>query len=617
MDRHLASTMTVQSKETIMAERLKRNEVDVNMTWNTDALFSSTEAFNATLEDVKSKVEMLKRYKGKLTESGKILFEAIEALEKVMIVFDALGTYAGLNEAIDATDNAFQELAMIFDSTAAKIGADLTFFDNEIMAMTEAQYIAFFKDEPMLEEYRAYIDSLYEQKQYKFNDATEEVLAALSEVTEAPYRTYSVSKATDMQFDSVLDGEGNVLPNSFALFEGKYEYCEDPALRKNAYESFNKTLNQYKNTYASVYSTEVTKHVMLSKLRGYENVTQMLLKPQKVTEEMYHRQIDVIYNELAPHMRKFAGLLKEQLGLDKVHFYDLKAPLDTTFNPTATYEEAKDVILKSLAVMGEDYVAIIEKGFSERWIDYADNIGKSTGAFCASPYAAHPYILTTFQNNMRDAFTLTHELGHAGHFYLANKAQRMFNTNPSMFNVEAPSTMNEMLLGRYLLNNNDDPKMKKWVILQFMGTYYHNFVTHLLEAAYQRKVYEHAEKGQPITAKLLCDTTLEVLRGFWGDAVEIDEDAGLTWMRQPHYYMGLYPYTYSAGLTASTACSQMIYEEGQPAVDRWLDMLKTGGKLKPLELLKVAGMDLTTDEPVQKAVAFVDGLIDQLIELYK
>ncbi|GAB6109333.1 oligoendopeptidase F [Fusibacter bizertensis] len=600
-----------------MAERLKRNEVDVNMTWNTDALFSSTEAFNATLEDVKSKVEMLKRYKGKLTESGKILFEAIEALEKVMIVFDALGTYAGLNEAIDATDNAFQELAMIFDSTAAKIGADLTFFDNEIMAMTEAQYIAFFKDEPMLEEYRAYIDSLYEQKQYKFNDATEEVLAALSEVTEAPYRTYSVSKATDMQFDSVLDGEGNVLPNSFALFEGKYEYCEDPALRKNAYESFNKTLNQYKNTYASVYSTEVTKHVMLSKLRGYENVTQMLLKPQKVTEEMYHRQIDVIYNELAPHMRKFAGLLKEQLGLDKVHFYDLKAPLDTTFNPTATYEEAKDVILKSLAVMGEDYVAIIEKGFSERWIDYADNIGKSTGAFCASPYAAHPYILTTFQNNMRDAFTLTHELGHAGHFYLANKAQRMFNTNPSMFNVEAPSTMNEMLLGRYLLNNNDDPKMKKWVILQFMGTYYHNFVTHLLEAAYQRKVYEHAEKGQPITAKLLCDTTLEVLRGFWGDAVEIDEDAGLTWMRQPHYYMGLYPYTYSAGLTASTACSQMIYEEGQPAVDRWLDMLKTGGKLKPLELLKVAGMDLTTDEPVQKAVAFVDGLIDQLIELYK
>lgn len=598
-----------------MAERLKRNEVDVQMTWNTDSLFNSKEAFDAALEEVKVEVESLKTYKGRLTESGCVLFEALESLEKLMIKLEALGTYAGLNEAVDGTDNAFQELAMIFDAAAAKIQADLTFFDNEIMSLTDAQYMSFFIDDARLEAYRPYIENLYEQKQYKLSDETEEAFAALGEVLEAPYRTYSVSKAADMVFDAVLDGEGNTLPNSFALFEGKYEYCEDPVLRKNAYESFNKTLNQYKNTFASVYNTEVTKQVMISKLRGYSSVTQMLLKPQKVTEEMYHRQIDVIYNELAPHMRKFAGLLKEKHGLDKVHFYDLKAPLDTTFNPTATYEEAKEIILKSLAVMGEEYVGIIERGFSERWIDYADNIGKSTGAFCASPYASHPYILTTFQNNMRDAFTLAHELGHAGHFYLANREQNAFNTTPSMYNIEAPSTMNEMLLGRYLLNNNDDPKMKKWVILQFMGTYYHNFVTHLLEAAYQRKVYAYAEKGQPITAKLLCDTTLEVLRGFWGDSVEIDDDAGLTWMRQPHYYMGLYPYTYSAGLTASTACSQMIYEEGQPAVDRWLEMLKTGGKLKPLELLKVAGMDFTTDEPVQKAVAFVGSLIDQLIEL--
>jgi oligoendopeptidase F len=341
----------------------------------------------------------------------------------------------------------------------------------------------------------------------------------------------------------------------------------------------------------------------------------MLLQTQKVTEEMYHRQIDVIYKELAPHMQKFAKLLKEQMGLEKVSFYDLKAPLDTSFNPSATYDEAKDVVLKSLEVMGAEYVEIMNKAFDERWIDYADNVGKSSGAFCASPYASHPFVLVTFQNNMRDAFTLAHELGHAGHFYLANKEQNFFNTDPSTYNVEAPSTMNEMLLGRYLLDNNDDPKMKKWVILQFMGTYYHNFVTHLLEATYQRKVYQFAEEGQPLTADLLTNTKLEVLRGFWGDTVDIDDDAGMTWMRQPHYYMGLYPYTYSAGLTASTACSEMIFEEGQPAVDRWLDMLKTGGKLKPLELLKVAGMDFTTDEPVQKAVAYVGSLIDQLIEL--
>lgn len=598
-----------------MNERLKRHEVDVNMTWDLTALFESKEEFLSSLETAKIKVEEIKSYKGHLTESASVLFEAVESLEKFVVQLDALGTYAGLGQAVDGTSTEAQELSMTFGAAATAIEAELTFYENEIMSLTEDQYIEYFKDEPKLEVYRPYIEDLYEQKKHKLSDDTEEALAALGEVTEAPYNIYSISKAADMLFDSFKDGDGNTQPNSFALFEGKYEYSEDATTRKNAYESFNKTLNLYKNTYAAVYSTEVKKQVMLSKLRGYDSVTDMLLTSQKVTQEMYHRQIDVIYNELAPHMRKFAKLLKDQLGLEKVNFYDLKAPLDSSFNPSATYDEAKYAVLNSLEIMGKDYVQIIEKAFDERWIDYSDNVGKSTGAFCASPYAAHPYILATFQHNMRDAFTLAHELGHAGHFFLANKEQNYFNTRPSMYNVEAPSTMNEMLLGRYLLQNNDDPKMKKWVILQFMGTYYHNFVTHLLEAAFQRKVYEFAEKGQPLTAKLLCDTKLEVLKGFWGDSVEIDDNAGMTWMRQPHYYMGLYPYTYSAGLTASTAVSELIFEEGQPAVDRWIDMLKTGGKLKPLDLLKVAGMDLTSDEPVQKAVKYVGSLIDQLIDL--
>ena len=598
-----------------MSEILKRSEVDIKTTWKTSDLFESKEVFLTSLEDAKAKTEALKAYKGKVTENATTLFEAIEKLEELFIQVTSLGTYTGLNQAVDATNTESQELEMQFGMNVTKIQADVTFFDNEVIQLTEEQFINYFKDEPKLEVYRAYIEERYEQKEFKLSDDTEEALAALGEVTNSPYTIYSISKAADMVFDSFEDSDGNTLPNSFNLFEGKYEFSEDPITRKNAYASFNKTLKQYKNTYAAVYNTEVSKQVTLSKLRGYNSVTQMLLQTQKVTEEMYHRQIDVIYKELAPHMQKFAKLLKEQMGLEKVSFYDLKAPLDTSFNPSATYDEAKDVVLKSLEVMGAEYVEIMNKAFDERWIDYADNVGKSSGAFCASPYASHPFVLVTFQNNMRDAFTLAHELGHAGHFYLANKEQNFFNTDPSTYNVEAPSTMNEMLLGRYLLDNNDDPKMKKWVILQFMGTYYHNFVTHLLEATYQRKVYQFAEEGQPLTADLLTNTKLEVLRGFWGDTVDIDDDAGMTWMRQPHYYMGLYPYTYSAGLTASTACSEMIFEEGQPAVDRWLDMLKTGGKLKPLELLKVAGMDFTTDEPVQKAVAYVGSLIDQLIEL--
>lgn len=600
-----------------MTKRLLRNEVPVEMTWDLSALFKSDEEFKAGLAGLQEDMEEIKALKGTLNQSGKQLLKAVQSVEEVVVRLSALGTYTSLKQSVDATDNSVQSLSMTFGATATGIQTDLTFYENEIMNLSDETFKNAFVECPELEEYREHLETIYNQKQYKLDDQTEEALASLGEVTGAPYRTYSISKAADMVFDDFQDGQGNTLPNSFALFEGKYEFSEDQVLRKNAYESFNKTLNQYKNTYAAVYGTQVKKEVMMSKLRGYDSVIDMLLERQKVTQGMYHRQIDVIYKELAPHMRKFADLLKKELQLDTLHFYDLKAPIDTSFNPSSTYEETKEVVLDALAIMGEDYLNIMKKAFDERWIDYADNVGKSTGAFCASPYAAHPYILVTFQDNMRDAFTLVHELGHAGHFYLANKEQKFFNTSPSMYNVEAPSTMNEMLLGRYLLQNNADPKMKKWVILQFMGTYYHNFVTHLLEAAYQREVYKYAEEGTPLTAKLLTDTKLEVLRGFWGDSVEIDDNAGLTWMRQPHYYMGLYPYTYSAGLTASTAVSEMIFSEGQPAVDRWLEMLKTGGKLRPVELLKVAGMDFTSDEPVQKAVAYVGSLIDQLINLCK
>lgn len=598
-----------------MQERLTRQEVDIQATWNMEDLFETHEAFMDGLKKMEEDIQAFTAFEGHLTETGAKLYEGIVAYEKLYVDIYALGTYAHLGQAVDATDMSNQEKNMRFAALSTKFGAAVTFIPEEIMSMDEDRFKSIFSEDERLESYREFLEEAYEEKQYKLSEETEKVLASLGEVAGSPYKTYSVSKAADMQFDPFVDGEGNELPNSFALFEGTYEYHEDPIVRKNAYDSFNNTLKQYVNTYATTYGTQVKQEVTMSRLRGYESVTHMLLQSQKVTLEMYHRQLDVIYNELAPHMRKYAGLLKEQLGLDTLHFYDLKAPLDTTYNPSASYEEVQEVILDSLSIMGEEYMGFIQTAFKDRWIDYADNIGKSTGAFCASPYGFHPYILVTFQDKMRDAFTLIHELGHAGHFCFANREQSYLNTRPSRYNIEAPSTMNEMILGRYLMKHYEDPKMKKWVILQFLGTYYHNFVTHLLEAEFQRRVYKMAEEGTPLTSAVLCETKLAVIRGFWGDAVEVDDNAGMTWMRQPHYYMGLYPYTYSAGLTASTAVSEKIFEEGQPAVDRWIEMLKAGGKLRPLELLKVAGMDMTTDAPVKSAVAYVGSLIDQLTEL--
>ena len=267
--------------------------------------------------------------------------------------------------------------------------------------------------------------------------------------------------------------------------------------------------------------------------------------------------------------------------------------------------------------MGDEYNVAMKKALTERWVDLADNVGKSTGAFCASPYGVHPYILITWTDTMRSAFVLAHELGHAGHFYMAGRNQDLVNTRPSTYAIEAPSTINELLLGEHILNKAEDPRMKRWVVLQLLGTYYHNFVTHLLEAEFQRRVYHLAENGTPLTASVFCEQKSNVLKEFWGDTVEIDEGASMTWMRQPHYYMGLYPYTYSAGLTVATAAAQMIKEEGQPAVDRWLELLKAGGTLKPLDLIKIAGVDMSKPDSIKKAVDYVGSLVDELVKSYE
>jgi oligoendopeptidase F len=249
---------------------------------------------------------------------------------------------------------------------------------------------------------------------------------------------------------------------------------------------------------------------------------------------------------------------------------------------------------------------------ARRWVDRADNIGKSSGAFCASPYGVHPYILITWSDTMRNVFTLAHELGHGGHFGLAMRHQRFANMRPGMPFIEAPSTMNEMLLAQHILARSSEPRLRRSVILQVLGTFHHNFVTHLLEAELQRQVYAFAEGGGSVTAAVLNERKGEILQRFWGDTVRIDDGARMTWMRQPHYYMGLYPYTYSVGLVASTAMALRVQQEGEPAVQRWLAVLKAGGTRKPLELLQMAGIDLATPQPIHDAVAYVGRLVDEL-----
>ncbi|MEH7814203.1 oligoendopeptidase F [Bacillus toyonensis] len=601
----------------VIENRLIRAEVPTELTWDLSDLYKSDAEWHAALNVLENDIQKLGAFKGRLHTSSTTLLNCLLIEEELLMKLTKLSSYANLKESADRTDPVIQANSSKVSALGTKVHTALSFIHNEILSFEEGTIEKYLIEEIKLNPFRKSLLEVLSKRQHTLSPETEEALAALGEVHSSPYKIYGMTKLADMDFNPIQDEQGNEFPLSFALFESNYEFSPSAYIRRKAYESFVSTLKRYKNTVATTYATEVKKQVTLSRLRKYESVTHMLLEPQKVPLEMYNNQLDIIYKELAPHMRRFADLKKKVLGLDQMLFCDLHAPLDPEFNPAITYEEAGKLIQDSLKVLGDEYSSIIEKGFKERWVDLADNVGKSTGAFCSSPYGSHPYILITWQNTMRGCFALAHEFGHAGHFYLANKNQRIMNVRPSMYFVEAPSTMNELLLAQHLLATTNDKRMRRWVILQLLGTYYHNFVTHLLEGEYQRRVYTLAEEGKALTAKSLTEIKTNVLSTFWGDSVEIDEGAGLTWMRQPHYYMGLYSYTYSAGLTASTAVAQMIKEEGQPAVDRWLDVLRAGGTMKPLELMKHAGVDMSKPDAIRKAVSYVGSLIDELERSYQ
>ncbi|EKS8362768.1 oligoendopeptidase F [Bacillus thuringiensis] len=603
--------------KTIIENRLVRAKVPNELKWDLSDLYKSNDEWHTALNILENDIQKLDAFKGRLHTNSTTLLNCLLLEEELLMKLTKLYSYANLKESTDRTNPVIQANSSKISALWTKVHTALSFIHNEILSFDEGTIEKYLTEETKLEPFRKSLLEILKKRQHTLSPETEETLAALGEVHSSPYKIYGMTKLADMDFTSIQDEQGNELPVSFALFESKYEFSPSAYIRRKAYSSFVSTLKRYKNTVATTYATEVKKQVTLSRLRKYESVTHMLLEPQKVPLEMYNNQLDIIYKELAPHMRRFADLKKKVLGLNQMLFCDLHAPLDPEFNPAITYEEAGTLIQDSLKVLGDEYSSIIEKGFKERWVDLADNVGKSTGAFCSSPYGSHPYILITWQNTMRGCFTLAHEFGHAGHFYLANNNQRIMNVRPSMYFVEAPSTMNELLLAQHLLATTDDKRMRRWVILQLLGTYYHNFVTHLLEGEYQRRVYALAEGGQALTATTLTEIKTNVLSTFWGDSVEIDEGAGLTWMRQPHYYMGLYSYTYSAGLTASTAVAQMIKDEGQPAIDRWLDVLRAGGTMKPLELMKHAGIDMSKPDAIRQAVSYVGSLIDELEHSYQ
>lgn len=589
-----------------------RSEIKLEETWNLQDLFATEEDYEAALEAVQKEAETFeKTYKGTITDAASAV-KALKAYQDLQEKIIPIGTYASLSASVDQTNDKSQLRSSQYASIAAKISSQTAFLMSELTALPvevleEASEIA--------DEFSVILDRVIRQKPHQLHPEVEKTLAAFSSTFQAPYGLYNTTKLVDMKFPD-FEVDGKSYPLSYVTFEGSLESDPDTAKRRAAYKAFYDKLREYQHTTAKTYDMHVQIEKKNADLRGYDSVFDYLLMSQDVDRELYDRQIDVIMSELAPHMRKYAKLLQKIYGLEEMTFADLKVPVDPEYEPTISIEESKNYIKEGLSILGDDYLHMIDRAYSERWIDFAQNIGKSTGAFCSSPYGVHPYILISWTGSMEDVFVLAHELGHAGHFYNAHQHQNLFKARPSMYFIEAPSTMNEMLMANHLLKNSNNPRFKRWVLSTIIArTYYHNFVTHLLEAAYQRKVYEIVDAGGNVNATILNKLKREVLEEFWGDAVVINEGAELTWMRQPHYYMGLYPYTYSAGLTISTQVAKRILEEGQPAVDDWIKVLQAGGSKKPVELAKMAGIDITTDQPLRNTISYIGEMIDEIIQL--
>ncbi|WP_062108792.1 oligoendopeptidase F [Bacillus niameyensis] len=589
-----------------------RDQVKVEETWNLKDLFATEQAYEEAVEAVITEAEnFANSYKGTIKDAASAI-QVLDAYQKLQEQMVPIGAYASLSVSVDQTNNEAQMRNSKYGSVAAKIGSQTSFVMSELTELpTEILQQACEQST----DFAVYLEKIIKQKPHQLHPEVEKTLAAFSSTFSAPYGLYNTTKLVDMKFPDFQVEDENY-PLSYVSFEGSWESEPDTAKRRAAFDAFSTKLRDYQHTTAKTYDTHVQTEKTTADLRGHKSVIDYLLIRQDVDRSMYNRQIDVIMKELAPHMRRYAKLLQKIYQLDEMTFADLKIPVDPTYEPTITTRESKKYIDDALAIMGEDYTNMVDRAYAERWVDFAQNAGKSTGAFCSSPYGSHPYILISWTGSMEDVFVLAHELGHAGHFYNAFKHQNLFNTRASMYFIEAPSTMNEMLMANHLLANSDDPRFKRWVLSSIVSrTYYHNFVTHLLEAAYQRKVYELVDEGGNVNATILNDLKRSVLEEFWGDTVVINEGAELTWMRQPHYYMGLYPYTYSAGLTISTEMAKRVLNEGKPAVDDWLTVLQAGGSKSPADLAKMAGIDITTDQPLRDTIAYIGELIDQIEQL--
>ncbi len=589
-------------------ELKKRSEFPENELWDLTALYKDRQDFLLAIEKALQDIDLFKRnYEGRLTSVDDFTQALIE-IEHIYIQMSHIGTYAFMPQTTDFSDESFAQIAQAGDDFMTKASVALSFFDTAL-ANADLDVLDTLEKNPY---FSAAIRMAKIQKEHLLSPDVEKALANLREVINAPYDIYTKMRAGDFDMDD-FEVDGKTYKNSFVSYENFYQNHENAEIREKAFRSFSKGLRKHQNTAAAAYLAKVKSEKLLADMKGYASVFDYLLAEQEVDRSLFDRQIDLIMTEFGPVAQKFLKHVAQVNGLEKMTFADWKLDIDNDLNPEVSIDGAYDLVMKSLAPLGQEYTKEIERYQTERWVDFAANANKDSGGYAADPYKVHPYVLMSWTGRMSDVYTLIHEIGHSGQFIFSDNHQSYFNTHMSTYYVEAPSTFNELMLSDYLEHQFDDPRQKRFALAhRLTDTYFHNFITHLLEAAFQRKVYTLIEEGGTFGADQLNAMMKEVLTDFWGDAVDIDDDAALTWMRQAHYYMGLYSYTYSAGLVMSTA-GYLNLKNNPDGAKEWLDFLKSGGSRTPFDTAMLIRADIATEKPLRDTIQFLSNTVDQII----
>lgn len=587
-----------------------RSEIPIEFTWDLTILFADDNAWEHEFEAVTEALKGLTQFQGKLAESSATLLKALQMRDALGVRVGSLFTYARQGRDGDGSDPRFQALAERVTSLGAKAQTAASFIEPEILAIDQAVIEAWLQNEPELQVYTQYFRELSLKRAHIRSIEVEGVLAQYAEIDFASLNTFDVLTNTDMVFPEFEDENGQRLQVSHGRFD-RYRRSQDARVRRDVYKGYYSGYRTLKNTLAATLSTMVRSHNISARIRNYGSALEAALEPSQIPTAVYHNLIETVDRNL-PRLHRYVALRKKLLGLDELYMYDMYVPLVKDVNLEFSYDAAKSIILEALAPLGGDYAYVLRRAFNERWIDVYENQGKSSGAYSGGDYQSPPYILMNYQSELNSMYTLAHELGHSVHSYFTRRAQPPIYADYKTFVAEVASTLDEALLTDYLLKHRADPLLRKHLIVEQLDGIRGTILRQTQFATFELEIHERSARGEALTADALSATYFDLNKRYYGPDVTYDDDIALEWARIPHFYLNFYVFQYATGLSAALALSQQIINEGAPAVERYLKFLSGGSSKSPIDLLKDAGVDMTSPAPVQAALDKFDTLLDEL-----